>query len=126
MFIQGELPLKINGIEITGVDVEPEDGLKNQLTTFFNQKTFELSRGLDFNRSGVQGTVQACVTHLDHNPFTYRIFVNRNIQSRNNRATVRIFLAPRFNENGKRYSLSEQRKLFFMLDLFTVQCKSIF
>jgi len=40
--------------------------------------------------------------------------------SPNTRATVRFFLAPRFNENKERYTMVEQRDLFFALDLFTV------
>lgn len=77
IFLQGELPLKWDGIEISSLEVVPDVGISNQLTTFFNQRTFELSRGLDFNRSGVQGAVSACITHLDHNPFTYRIYAVR-------------------------------------------------
>jgi tyrosinase len=74
--VQGELPLTWDGIEVTGFQVISDNGgHPNSLSTFMNQRNFELSRGLDFNRSGIQGALQACVHHLDHVGFTYHIDV---------------------------------------------------
>jgi len=39
------------------------------------------------------------------------------------KATVRIFLAPRFDERGNRYNMKTQRTQFFVLDSFTTKCK---
>ena len=49
----------------------------NDLTTFMNHATYDISRGLDFNRSIAQGQgpIQVCLRHLDHNPFEYEITV---------------------------------------------------
>lgn len=139
--------MRWEGIDITQFHVTQDDATlpANRLTTFFTQNTFELSRGLDFQGSGVQGNVGACVTQLNHNLFTYTIdmvlckhmnnFVRllvmlklliSHLQNRaptlgSGTATVRIFMAPRFNERGERYSILDQRKLFFMMDLFRVE-----
>jgi len=37
-------------------------------------------------------------------------------------ATIRIFMAPRFNEHGERFSMSEQRRLFFEMDKHATNC----
>lgn len=127
----GEFPLKWDHVWVERLEVEEQrEGLTrpiNELTTFFTQTSYELSRGLDFQRSG-RSSVRACVQHLDHNPFTYRIYVRRaGHRLRPGRgstmATVRIFMAPRLDEHGRRYTLLEQRHLFFMMDLFTVSRK---
>jgi hypothetical protein len=75
--VQGELPFSWDGIQVTGFQVISDNGGRpNSLSTFMNQRNFELSRGLDFNRSGIQGALQAaCVHHLDHVGFTYHIDV---------------------------------------------------
>lgn len=38
------------------------------------------------------------------------------------KATVRVFMAPRFNEVGQRFSLDEQTRQFFAMDSFVVHC----
>jgi hypothetical protein len=37
-------------------------------------------------------------------------------------ATIRIFMAPRQDETGRRFTMEEQRKLFFAMDQFAVKC----
>jgi len=39
-------------------------------------------------------------------------------------ATVRIFMAPRFTENGKRFPLDEQMMWFFAMDSYKTTCKT--
>lgn len=41
------------------------------------------------------------------------------------RATVRIYMAPRLDENGERFPMTQQRKLFIEMDKFVEQCKKI-
>jgi hypothetical protein len=36
--------------------------------------------------------------------------------------TVRVFIAPKFDENGQQYGFEDQRSLFFDLDQFKIQC----
>jgi hypothetical protein len=37
-------------------------------------------------------------------------------------ATIRIFMAPRQDETGRRFTMEEQRKLFFAMDQFAIKC----
>lgn len=39
------------------------------------------------------------------------------------RATVRIFIAPKFDERNLAWMLSEQRKMFVEMDKFVVTCE---
>lgn len=58
-------------------------------------------------------------THLQHTPFEYTIKVN-NDKSTQVRGTMRIFLAPKFNENGEEFKFAELRLLMIEMDRFTV------
>lgn len=58
-------------------------------------------------------------THLQHTPFEYIIKVN-NDKSTQVRGTMRIFLAPKFNEKGEEFKFAELRLLMIEMDRFTV------
>lgn len=60
-------------------------------------------------------------SHLQHTPFAYTIKVmnDKNTQSR---GTMRIFLAPKFDEQGKEFKFGEIRLLMMEMDRFTVNC----
>lgn len=58
-------------------------------------------------------------THLQHLPFVYTINV-LNDKSTQARGTVRIFMAPKFNEKGEEFKYSEMRLLMMEMDRFTV------
>lgn len=45
---------------------------------------------------------------------------NKNMQTR---GTVRIFLAPKFDEQGKEFKFSEMRLLMMEMDRFEVNCE---
>lgn len=77
-----------------------------------------MSRGLDFTP---RGPVFARFTHLQHAPFSYNITVENSGQQR--QGTVRIFLAPKFDERGLPFLFRDQKNLFIELDKFTVTCK---
>lgn len=118
----GELPLVWNGVSVTEIQVS--SGINstevNQLTTFMNSRTFQLRKGIDHN-GDFENPVPICAEHLDHETFLYKIVVNNeNVNS--TPATVRIFLAPRFNGSGDRFDMETQRNLLFNLDVFKVQC----
>jgi len=49
----------------------------NSLQTFWGEKQYDLARGLDFNRTRVQGAIRTCVRHLDHQDFEYEIIIVR-------------------------------------------------
>lgn len=64
-------------------------------------------------------------THLQHLPFTYTIKVTNN-KSLASRGTMRIFLAPKFDEKGNAFPFSELRLLMIEMDRFDLNCKERF
>ncbi|KAK7790028.1 hypothetical protein R5R35_006635 [Gryllus longicercus] len=88
-------------------------GRANELNTFWQVSDIDLSRGLDF---APRGPVFVRVTHLQHAPFSYRVQVRNSGAART--GTVRIFLAPRFDERGTPLTFREQRLLFIEMDKF--------
>ena len=75
---QGEFPLIFPGVTINTAKTLSRNLLSqnqelNDLYTFWNSATFNLARGLDFNRSFPQPPINVCIRHLDHEPFQYRI-----------------------------------------------------
>lgn len=63
--------MNYQGITVTGVSVEGAGG-SNNIGTFWQQSDVDLSRGMDFTP---RGAVFARFTHLQHQPFSYRIEV---------------------------------------------------
>lgn len=114
MFIQ----LDFAGVNVTSVSVNAEFQPKNILATFWQQSDVDMSRGLDFTP---RGSVLVRFTHLQYAPFTYSITAQNSGQQR--QATVRIFLAPKFDERGLPLLFRDQKRLFIELDKFVVTCK---
>ncbi|XP_026333174.1 phenoloxidase subunit 2-like [Hyposmocoma kahamanoa] len=109
------------GVQVQSVAIEnvEGDGAQNTLNTFWMQSDVDLSRGLDFSN---RGPVYVRFTHLNHRRFRYVINVNNTGMAR--RATVRIFLAPKFNERNQPWILSDQRKMFIEMDKFVTTLKA--
>ncbi|CAH2093737.1 unnamed protein product [Euphydryas editha] len=103
------------GVEISSVRVESSTGNVNTFNTFWMQSDVDLSRGLDFSD---RGPVYVRFTHLNHRPFQYVIDVNNKGDAR--RATVRIFMSPKFDERNLPWILADQRKMFIEMDRFVV------
>ncbi|KAK7790083.1 hypothetical protein R5R35_013004 [Gryllus longicercus] len=106
--------LAFDGIQVTGAEVQT-DGARgsNEFNTFWQQSDIDLSRGLDF---APRGSVFVRITHLQHSPFSYRIQVQNSGAART--GTVRIFMAPRFDERGTPLTFREQRLFFIEMDKF--------
>ncbi|XP_067015035.2 phenoloxidase 2 [Anabrus simplex] len=105
--------LGFEGVNVRGVEVLSNGGRMNEFNTFWEQSDVELSRGLDI---APRGPLFARITHLQHAPFMYRIQVENTGQQR--MGTVRIFMAPKFDERGVPYVLRQQRILFIEMDKF--------
>nr|WJJ70400.1 venom protein U-MPTX.15-34 [Megalopyge opercularis] len=101
------------GVQITSVTVESSGGQNNVFNTFWMQSDVDLSRGLDFSD---RGPIYVRFTHLNHRPFSYSIVVNNTGNAR--RGTMRIFMAPKFDERNLPWMFSEQRKMFIEMDRF--------
>ncbi|XP_067015103.2 phenoloxidase 2 [Anabrus simplex] len=111
--------LGFEGIHITDAQVLVKGGHINEFTTFWQKSDLDLSRGLDFAPGG---PLFVRVTHLQHMPFTYRIQVMNDGKTR--MGTVRIFMAPKYDERGIRFRFEEQRLLFIELDKFQTRLRS--
>ncbi|KAL3279080.1 hypothetical protein HHI36_016594 [Cryptolaemus montrouzieri] len=110
--------LDFSGVEVKGIQVQSEGGRPNMLNTFWQQSDIDLSRGMDFSP---RGPVFVRFTHLQHQPFTYKI----NIENKggNKMGTCRIFLAPKNDERGNPWRFRDQRLMFIELDKFTINLK---
>ena len=59
--------------------------------------------------------------HLSHNPYTISIQVN-NDSGAKRMGMVRVFLAPKFNEDDSIFLFKDQRIMMIELDKFAVPC----
>lgn len=111
--------LGYTGITVRGVEVVSQGVPRNELKTYWKKDDVDLSRGIDFTP---RGNVFARFTHLQHTEFTYKIQVENSTNS-DKTGTVRIFLAPKFDERGVNMLFRDQRLLFIELDKFTTTLK---
>ncbi|CAK1541545.1 unnamed protein product [Leptosia nina] len=107
--------LENRDVKITSARIESSGGETNTLNTFWMASDVDLSRGLDFSN---RGAVYARFTHLNHRDFQYVIEAQNDGDA--NRGTVRIFMAPKFDERNLPWTLSDQRKMFIEMDRFVV------
>ncbi|XP_072934536.1 phenoloxidase 1-like [Epargyreus clarus] len=103
------------GVTITSAKIVSPGFDNNTLNTHWMQSDIDMSRGLDFSN---RGPVYVRFTHLNHRPFSYEIKVNNTGSAR--RATVRIFIAPKFDERRLPWIFSDHRKMFIEMDRFVV------
>lgn len=108
--------LDFPGVTISSVDVVSKDSPRNEFSTFWQKSDIDLYRGLDF---APRGSVFARVTHLQHAPFKYVIVVNNTGPPR--KGSVRIFMAPKYDERGVPMLFRDQKHLFIELDHFIVR-----
>ncbi|XP_050296602.1 phenoloxidase 1-like [Anthonomus grandis grandis] len=112
-----EAQLNNPGVTITDIKVQIPGQRENELQTFWQQSDVDLSRGMDFQP---RGPVFIRFTHLQNINFTYTIKVNSNSSRQ---GTCRIFLAPKFDEQGNPWLLRDQKAMFIELDKFKVNLK---
>lgn len=107
-------------IIVSSIEVKSNDDIPvNVFKTFWQQSDIDLSRGMDFLP---RGNIYARFNHLQHIPFVYTIKV-QNDRKTSARGTMRIFLAPKFDEKGIEFKFSELRLLMIEMDRFEVQCE---
>lgn len=108
--------LDFPGVTVTSVEVVTQNAPVNEFVTFWQKSDIELYKGLDFTPIG---SVMARVTHLQHEPFSYKIVINNSGPLR--KGTVRIFMAPKYDERGLPMLFRDQRHHFIQLDHFAVK-----
>lgn len=87
----------------------------NVIDTYWTKNKIDISRGLDFAPGGA---ILASVQHLNHFDFSYNIKYN-NTNNKAVKATVRIFMAPKYDENKRTLNFNDQRFLMIEMDKFT-------
>nr|AGI42860.1 prophenoloxidase 3 [Penaeus chinensis] len=114
-------------LEVVDVRVMEEKVLDNyaptpdHLVTFFAPSAFDSSRGIDFNRKPEDDVTVLIVTDvLDHLEFSYKIRIH-NPTSEFKRSKIRIFLAPKFDEDGERLDFAALTHYWTEMDVFETQ-----
>ncbi|XP_011195600.2 phenoloxidase 2 [Zeugodacus cucurbitae] len=109
--------LRYDGVSLTSLEVAAEGVLEsNVLYTYWQECDIDLSRGVDF---APRGNVFARFKHLQHTPFTYTINVSNESDTKR-LGLVRIFIGPKYDEQGQAMLFKEQRLLMIELDKFVV------
>ncbi|XP_058804269.1 uncharacterized protein LOC131671673 [Phymastichus coffea] len=111
--------LNFAGVTIQDIHINTPNYNPNVLRCHWSKSDIDLSRGLDF---APRGSVLVRVQHLDHEAFTYSFLIN-NSNTKEVMATVRIFMAPKFDQSGRQLSQNEQRMLMIEMDKFTTRLR---
>ncbi|KAL1459426.1 hypothetical protein WDU94_011408 [Cyamophila willieti] len=109
--------LGFKDVRIRNVELSAPGIPMNEFSTFWQQSDVNLSRGMDFTP---RGPIFARFTHLQHAPFTVKINVENETGQRR-WGTVRIFLAPKYDERNAEVKFKDQRNSFIELDRFVVE-----
>nr|3WKY_A Chain A, Prophenoloxidase b [Penaeus japonicus]3WKY_B Chain B, Prophenoloxidase b [Penaeus japonicus] len=118
-------PRQLSGnITVLNVTVQEEHWIddyvspENLLHTFFTPKTFNSSSGIDFRLKRDDNiTVHIKSNFLEHPDFSYTITVN-NPTSDFKRMKLRIFLAPKFDEEGVKMNYASLLRYWTEVDVF--------
>ena len=104
---------------MSDVRISSQGSNPNTLNTHWTKSDIDLSRGLDFVP---RGAIAARLQHLNHDDFTYTISVN-NTNNQEVMGTVRVFIAPKYDDTGRTLTFNEQRMLMIEMDKFTARRK---
>uniref|UniRef100_A0A1Y9HAL1 Tyrosinase copper-binding domain-containing protein n=1 Tax=Anopheles farauti TaxID=69004 RepID=A0A1Y9HAL1_9DIPT len=106
-------------LEAFDTQLNSSGGAVNSFVTFLERSQVDLGAGLDYAPTG---SAFVSFTHLQHAPFVYRLRINSSART-NRQDTVRIFLLPRQNEQGRVLTFNERRTLAIELDSFRVNLR---
>ncbi|XP_011142759.2 hexamerin [Harpegnathos saltator] len=103
------------GVKIESVTVD-------KLTTFFDHFDSLVNNALSIpsQEKAHSMLIKARQYRLNHKPFTYHITVNSD---KNTKASVRIFLGPKYDVHGHELDISENYMNFLEMDQFIVDLK---
>ncbi|XP_060523198.1 uncharacterized protein LOC132700094 [Cylas formicarius] len=97
----------------------------DRLITYFEEFYTDLSQAMYYSEDELKQhrdlKVRAKQYRLDHKPFTYKIYVKSD---KDTKTMVKVFLGPKYDEHGRYINMSENRWNFFELDKFTYDLKS--
>ncbi|NP_001301064.1 hemocyanin AA6 chain-like [Limulus polyphemus] len=110
--------LSFPGVEVLSATVKAKTD--NVIITSMVESELELTHGINF---GTDHSVKVKYNHLDHESFSYQIKVE-NTSGSTKHATVRVFLAPKYDELGNLLHPNDQRRLCIELDKFHKELKA--
>lgn len=105
--------LTMNGVKIENIDVE-------DLITYFDNFNVDMKNALNTETTNNMKVI-AKVQRLNHQPFDVKINVNSDVTTN---AVVRIFLGPKYDNEGKTIDINENRFNFVELDKFLYNLKN--
>lgn len=114
--------LAFTGVTVLDIRINSQGANPNTLNCHWTKSDVELTRGLDFTP---RGSILARLQHLNHDDFSYSFVVN-NTNNQEVMGTVRVFIAPKFDETGRNLSFDDQRMLMIEMDKFTTRRKFSF
>lgn len=125
--------ISFEGVEIEGVVLD-------RLTTFFDVFDSDITNAVDIepvpvtkpkgplakfgkkaNKDGEDLVIKARQWRLNHLPFTLKLMVN---SPKAQRAIVKVFLGPKFDEAGNVIDINENRENFYEIDKYSVDLKA--
>ncbi|CAG0888345.1 unnamed protein product [Cyprideis torosa] len=112
--------VNFQGVEVQALKVTSsgKSQTPNTLITFFDDFEFDLNNALDHIQGKEDVEIKTVIKRLNNEPFMYNIEVRSDA---NRMATVRIFLAPKYEQYGAEISLDEKRWEMIELDKFTAK-----
>ncbi|XP_031783456.1 phenoloxidase 1 [Nasonia vitripennis] len=111
--------LGFQGVTVQDIRITSPGSNPNTLNCHWTKSDIDLSRGLDFTP---RGSVLARLQHLNHDEFSYSFVVN-NTNNQEVTGTVRVFIAPKYDETGRALSFNDQRLLMIEMDKFTTRLR---
>lgn len=78
-----------------------------------------IANGIDFQNGG---EMLVRFSHLQHADFTYKITIINNNDTVK-QGTCRVFMCPKYDEDGNEWEMNVQRKFLIELDKFRVICE---
>ncbi|OXU22253.1 hypothetical protein TSAR_002571 [Trichomalopsis sarcophagae] len=111
--------LAFPGVTVSDIRIVSQGANPNTLNCHWTKSDVELTRGLDFTP---RGSILARLQHLNHDDFSYSFVVN-NSNNQEVMGTVRVFIAPKYDETGRNLSFDDQRMLMIEMDKFTTRLR---
>ncbi|ERL93427.1 hypothetical protein D910_10719 [Dendroctonus ponderosae] len=115
-------PYHKNELLFPGVTIEKIE--MDRLITYFDQYYSDISNGVFDTEEELKADtfkVWAVQKRLNHKPFTYKIHVNSN---QDTKAMVKVFIGPKYDEHGRYLNISENRWNFVPVDAFQWHLKT--
>jgi hypothetical protein len=118
---QQTLPIyKHNDLMFSGVKIESFD--VDKLITYFDRFDFEVNNAVPLSGSKDFKDYHyvAKQFRINHKPFTYKLTVSSD---KTTDALVRVFVGPKYDAEGRLYTLQQARYAYVEFDRFPVKCK---